>query len=324
MTARELDAAVIVAAYNAGATLDRAVESALAQPEVVELCIVDDGSGDDTAAKAEAWARRDARVVVRALQENVGPAAARNAAIAATTAPWIVLLDADDYLLPGRLGALLGLAGDADFIADGLIRMREGERPPRPALERLCPRPLSFAAFVGGNLGRAGGPLDLGFLKPAFRRAFLNAKALRYREELRLGEDYEFYARALALGARFLVCPPAGYVSVEREGSLSRAHSIADLQRLRDCDDALAALRPLSREEKSALARHWTSVDCRLQWRRLIDAVKARDPAAAIATFHTPAAATYLAARLAEQIWLRGAASASRRLPPRRRQGSAV
>jgi succinoglycan biosynthesis protein ExoU len=172
----------------------------------------------------------------------------------------------------------------------------------------LSPRPLNFADFVLGNLGARTGPLDLGYLKPLFRRAFITQHGLRYREDMRLGEDYELYARVLALGARFLTCAPAGYISVERPGSLSKEHSETDLLRLRDCDDGLASIRLLTPGEQRALRRHWNSVDCRLQWRRLISAVKGRDVGAAISTFRSPQTAAFLAARLGEQAWLRGTA----------------
>jgi succinoglycan biosynthesis protein ExoU len=293
--------AIIIAAFNAEATLDRAVESALAQPETMEVCIVDDASTDQTAALAKAWAARDARVRLLVNEANLGPAASRNRAIEGTTAPWLTVLDADDYMLDGRLTRLFCALGDADFIADALMRTQEN------ALSSFTTSALTFEQFVLGNLGKARGPLDLGFLKPLFSRAFLDRHGLRYQGALRLGEDYEFYARALALGAKFRVGGPAGYVSVERTGSLSKVHSEGDLERLRDCDDALAAVRPLSRAEGKALRRHWHSVDCRLQWRLLIGAVKARDAMAAAKAFRSPQAATYLAARLTEQAILRGA-----------------
>ncbi len=300
--------AVIIAAYNAEETLERATRSALAQAEAAEVCIVDDGSADGTRRVAERLKADDPRVALL-VQTNAGPSAARNAAIAATRSPWIAVLDADDFMLDGRLAALHAHAGQADFIADELIRTA-GEWAPR-ALERtLSPTPLSFTSFVLGNLGAQAGPLDLGYLKPMFRRAFIDQHSLRYREDMRLGEDYELYARALALGARFLVCGPAGYISVERSGSLSRAHSETDLQHLRDCDDGLSEVGVLTADERRALRRHWNSVDCRLQWRRLIAAVKTRDFGAAISTFRSPQAAAFLAARLGEQAWLRGAAFA--------------
>lgn len=307
--------AVLIAAYNAAATLDRAIASALSQPETAEVCVVDDCSSDATAATAAAWGARDPRVIVVNQKLNAGPAAARNAALAATTAPWLTILDADDFMLPGRLAALHAHA-DADFVADALIRVADGAAIPEFTPVNQNPRTLTFEAFVLGNIGGTRGPLDLGFIKPLFARAFIERHGLRYREDMRLGEDYEFYARALALGARFLVTAPAGYISVEREGSLSKAHSELDLRQLRDCDDGLREIPTLTQQDRRALGRHWRHVDCRLQWRRLISAVKTRDPHAALSAFHTPAASLYLTARLAEQAWLRslralGAAPAS-------------
>jgi succinoglycan biosynthesis protein ExoU len=301
--------AVVIAAYNAEATLERAVRSALTQAGVREVCIVDDCSADGTRTCAERLAQIDERISVLSTDRNAGPAKARNLAIAATTSPWITILDADDHMLGGRLAALQSHGNEADFIADALTRVTEGQAPP-PASPSIHSQPLDFTSFVMGNLGAQTGPLDLGFLKPMFRRAFVDKHGLRYREDMRLGEDYEFYARALALGARFLTTEPAGYISVERSGSLSKAHSELDLQTLRDCDDGLAAIRPLTPEEERALRRHWNSVDCRLQWRRLISAVKARDVGAAMSTFRSPETAMFLAARLGEQAWLRGTAFA--------------
>ncbi len=296
--------AILIAAYNAEATLERAVASALAQPEAVEICIVDDRSTDATVSVARHLAARDMRVRVIELPTNSGPSSARNAAIAATKAPWLAILDADDYLLEGRLAAIHAHTPGADFIADALMRTHEGREPDAPETP-FTPTQLTFREFVLGNLGARTGPLDLGFLKPVFRRSFIETNALRYKERMRLGEDYLFYAHALAKGARFMVGGAAGYVSVERPGSLSKDHSEADLEMLRDCDDELAGVRSLTPMERRALWRHWTSVDCRLQWRRLISAVKARNPGAALRTFHTPQAALYLAARLGEQAWLR-------------------
>jgi succinoglycan biosynthesis protein ExoU len=302
------DTAVLIAAYNAAQTLSRAVESALAQPETVEVCIVDDGSRDDTRAQAQAWAARDSRVTLL-VQSNAGPGAARNSAIAATSAPWLAVLDADDYWLPGRLAGLFSHSANGDFICDALIRVPEHADVPAQAISQGPATPLSFEAFVLGNLGALRGPLDFGFLKPLMRRSFLDAHGLRYRQELRLGEDYEMYARALALGAQFMLAPPAGYVSVERAGSLSRDHGEEELRRLRDCDEELALIRPLRPADRRALTRHTASVDCRLQWVRLIRAVKTRDVSTALSTFRSPQVALYLMARLAEQAWLRSAGS---------------
>ena len=123
---------------------------------------------------------------------------------------------------------------------------------------------------------------------------------------MRLGEDFEFYARALALGARFLLVPAQGYVSVIRANSLSGCHTIDDLRRLRDCTESLALLPSLLRADHNALTRFARSVDCRLQWRLLIEAVKSRQLSAAAATFLRPhPVPMYLLGQLLEQAYLR-------------------
>jgi succinoglycan biosynthesis protein ExoU len=95
---------------------------------------------------------------------------------------------------------------------------------------------------------------------------------------LRLGEDYAFYARALALGARFLIVPSQGYVAVVRMDSISARHTKQDLERLRDSDLDLCTLQGLTERERRAVKKHYRSVDARVQWLAMIEAFKSRDP----------------------------------------------
>jgi succinoglycan biosynthesis protein ExoU len=305
--------AILIAAYNAEATLAKAVRSALAQPEITQVCIIDDASTDSTLQIARSCDDGSGRVSVIAQDANQGPAAARNRGLEIAKAAWVGVLDADDFLLPGRIERLLQHAGEADFIADALIRCPHpaDEASAQAALDAARAAPsapttnVSFEQFVAGNCGQAGHGFDLGFVKPLMRQSFLAAHGIRYRDAMRLGEDYELYARALALGARFRIIPAAGYVSIDRPSSISNRHETADLRRLRDCDDALASLRPLSAPEQRALRLHYDNVDRRLQWRVLIDAVKSRDFAAGLGAFRTPRLAFHLVGKLAEQAWLR-------------------
>jgi glycosyltransferase involved in cell wall biosynthesis len=73
---------VLIAAYNAGPFLHRAVRSALDQtsPPPLEVLIVDDGSTDNTAEVARELALAYPSVHLVLLHENGGPAKARNAA----------------------------------------------------------------------------------------------------------------------------------------------------------------------------------------------------------------------------------------------------
>jgi succinoglycan biosynthesis protein ExoU len=303
--------AIIIAAYNAEKTIARAIRSALAEHDVAEVIVVDDASTDDTIKRANEADDDSGRQRVFAQSENAGPSAARNRGIRESVSPWIGILDADDFLLPDRIRGLLAYADEADIVADDLWQVPEDDvdGPRRSLLGETLenPLPVSFREFVLGNVTQKGqSRRELGFLKPIMRRSFLDRHDIRYLEHMRLGEDYELYARALANGARLVLTPTQGYVSVTRKNSLSSLHSETDLLHLRDCNDALMVIPSLSKEDRTALRQHYLSVDCRLQWRLLINAVKQRNIAAALRTFMRPyPVPLYNMQKLMEQAFVR-------------------
>lgn len=272
---------VIIAARDAALTVGDAVRSALAQPEAARVIVVDDASGDDTTMAAHAADDGTGRLLVIRLTANAGPSAARNRAIAHGAAEWLTVLDADDRMLAGRLGRLLSHAAEATLIADDLLVVTAGDAgPARPMFlpAVATPRLLDARAFIAGNISHgARTRRDLGFIKPLVSRALLDRLGARFREELRLGEDYALYAELLLGGGRLLLVPACGYVYTVRPTSLSGAHGIEDLRRFRDADHALLALPGLREAERAIVRRHYRSVDCRLQWRLLIAAAKGRD-----------------------------------------------
>ncbi|MBF9036419.1 glycosyltransferase [Rhodobacterales bacterium HKCCE2091] len=104
---------VVIPAYNASTTLDRTLDSVRAQTvSDIEILVVDDGSVDDTAAKAARHADEDPRVRVIS-QPNAGVAAGRNAGIAAATGDWVAPLDADDIWHPRTVERFLAAADAA-------------------------------------------------------------------------------------------------------------------------------------------------------------------------------------------------------------------
>ena len=304
---------VIIAAWNREDTIGRSVASALAEPEVLSVLVVDDGSTDETAKWACSADDGSNRLTVLQLPENRGPAAARNAALAfsKSSAPWITVLDGDDFLLPGRFSRLLAQAQRYDVIADDLLQVHEDccdvgvQLLARAA--QFEPWDCDLGGFVLGNLARKGHHRkELGFLKPLIRRSFLEKYCLRYDETLRLGEDYAFYAQLLAMGARFRIVPACGYVSVVRSGSLSGKHSKQDLERLRDIDFVLEALPGLSAAERAMIRKHQKSIDARVQWLEVIEAVKAKNASRILRAYcRSPQVAQYLTARLSEQLFER-------------------
>jgi glycosyltransferase involved in cell wall biosynthesis len=91
---------VVIAAYNASTTIERAVRSVLAQTRPAEeTIVVDDGSTDGTADIARRFGS-EVRLIV---QPNGGTSIARNRGIEVATGEWIAFLDADDEWLPEKL-----------------------------------------------------------------------------------------------------------------------------------------------------------------------------------------------------------------------------
>lgn len=97
---------VIVPAYNATATLERAVGSVSGCPlgGELEVIVVDDGSTDGTVDVARRLAAADERVRVlqHAGSANRGTSASRNLALRAARGQLVAFLDADDWYLPNR------------------------------------------------------------------------------------------------------------------------------------------------------------------------------------------------------------------------------
>ncbi|OHV78757.1 glycosyltransferase family 2 protein [Ensifer sp. LCM 4579] len=285
---------VIIAARNAADTIGRAIGSALAEPEAAEIVVIDDGSADGTIAAARAADDGSGRLVVVRFEENRGPAAARNHAIAISQSPLLAVLDADDFFLPGRLRRLLA-QDDWDFIADNIAFVdAEQVANIRSKIRRFAatPRPLDLIGFVDGNISRRGVRRgEIGFLKPLMRRSFLDEHRLRYNETLRLGEDYELYARALARGASYKIIHSCGYAALVRGNSLSGRHRTIDLKRLYEADRNILSEQNLTSDEKAAFRRHERHVRARYELRHFLDLKKQGGLASALVyAFSHPAA----------------------------------
>lgn len=96
--------AVLIPCYEDGGLLETTVRS-IDETEPVEIVVVDDGS---TGAATHAALDRLEGAGVKVIRhgENRGVSAARNSALAASTAPFVFPLDADDLAISGRLGEM--------------------------------------------------------------------------------------------------------------------------------------------------------------------------------------------------------------------------
>ena len=191
---------IVIAAYNAEQTLQRAVDSVRKQTvDDWQLIIVDDGSIDSTYQIASQFAQIDERIIVVS-QRNQGSATARNNGIERLETEWISYLDADDELDPRYLNYLQSFIAKHsafDVYAVGLIRL-DPDGWEEAIWKNSRPVVLSIEKVLSGFSVSLGAAL--------MRKAFFVQQG-GFRTEIRYGEDYDFILRALADGASIVRVP---------------------------------------------------------------------------------------------------------------------
>jgi len=203
--------AVVITCFGLGRWLPEAIESALAQTSAAaEVVVVDDGSSDALTLQVLDWIeRREPRV--RLLRtEHGGAAHARNAGIAATSAPFVVLLDGDDLLEPTYLEQTSGLLrerADLSFVCCALQAFGR-------AAYRWKPPPYTVAEALGRGA--------CGHISTLFRRE-LWEQGPRFDPSLPAYEDVDFWLGALRAGLHGAILDEALVRYRVREGS--RYHS---------------------------------------------------------------------------------------------------
>jgi glycosyltransferase involved in cell wall biosynthesis len=140
---------VVIPCYRCADTIADAVASVAAQTLVPrQVVLVDDGSGDGTAATLHALAGRypPGWVNVVELTPNGGPSRARNAGWERATQEYIAFLDSDDTWAPTKIELQVGALREDPRIAliSHPMRILERDAPkpiaPRNARTRIVPR----------------------------------------------------------------------------------------------------------------------------------------------------------------------------------------
>jgi glycosyltransferase involved in cell wall biosynthesis len=229
--------------YNALPHLDEAVESILDQTfGDFEFVILDDASSDGSTERLRAWAKRDRRIRLLEMKQNLGPVGSSNMVARAAKAPFVARMDADDISCPDRLEEELRLLRehpDAGVVASvcDMIDVA-GNKMRGPDLWRLS-RHSVFVPFAHGAM--------------LYRRSIFN-KVGGYREACEYWEDQDLVVR-MASVSKIIVIPHPLYrvrqsttstrvlCDQDRlERALDRAYQATDrLQNGLDSDEVLEA-----------------------------------------------------------------------------------
>jgi len=203
MAATEPRFSILIPAYNAEATLARTLDSLIAQTyDDWECVVIDDGSTDGTAAILERYVQIDSRFRGTS-QENGGTASALNAAAKLAQGQFFVQLGADDELLPEYCEATLKLIEQNPeydiYAANAWQVFPDGQK-------QFFNRGMLFESEVSINLD-ALIQKSLIYCTAATRREIFTTLG-GFRTEI-YNEDYDFWLRALASGARHIYQPLA-------------------------------------------------------------------------------------------------------------------
>lgn len=243
---------VTIPAYNAAATLAETIRSVQTQSFADwELVIVDDGSTDQTRAIAEELAAADPRIHVVS-QENCGSGGAYNAAVRTARADLLVMLSADDLLMPGHLAGLDTFIVEnpeaAIFTVGGWYEYEDGTRELSTLHEAWAdPSECSLTDLLSACLFGTGA---------VYRREVFDAVE-GFREDI-FAEDYLFWLLAMAHGYRhrFLNRPLAVHRrNAEQKSADALMMRRADLQAVREVADT-GLLTPVQLEAAEQAVRH--------------------------------------------------------------------
>ena len=158
--------AVVIPARDPGPYLDETLRSLFDQTlKPTEIMVVDDGSGDDSVTEAVAHFPRVSLI----RQEPSGRSHARNRGASATSADYLLFLDADDRLRPNSLAlmsAVLDVQVGVDMVVGRTIEFADTVHPPQQgarAAEQVVWVRLLGASLMRRSLWDRVGSFDTSF-----------------------------------------------------------------------------------------------------------------------------------------------------------------
>jgi len=239
------EVSVVIATYNRGALLDRALDSVLGQTfGDYEVVVADDGSSDDTLERLK---KHGSRVRVLKLEHQGRPSRVRNRAIRETTGRFLAFLDSDDVWAPRKLERQVELMHrDPGLVMCYTKSVLEGGQRRLPVRRGRPAKPRSgwvLAALLETNfipvptvLAKTEEVLSVG----------------GFEESLRMAEDWCLWVRLSARGR-------VGFVD-EALCTIGVGHTAITDDKAELFREALRAIEIMEAESPPGLAEHRASL----------------------------------------------------------------
>lgn len=207
---------VIVPVYNAEKYIHRCVDSILAQTYTnLEIILVDDGSPDNCPAICDEYAKKDSRIKV-IHKENGGVSSARNAGLEIFCGDYLTFVDSDDFIgknfiknLVDNMDEEIGIViSKFKFISPDLEEIKR-ERRGSDNTTVLINKDFDFTENTfNGEIGCK-----------LYRKSVISK--LSFSEDIYLGEDTVFNAKAFCNSHAVRYIPDSSYYYIQYAESLS-------------------------------------------------------------------------------------------------------
>ena len=193
---------VIVPCYRYGHFLRECVKSVLAQSGPnVRVLIIDDASPDNTAEVAFGLTKEDSRVSFFRHATNQGHIATYNEGIGWASADYMLILSADDYLLPGaliRAASVMDENRDVGFIFGRSMDLDENGEMKPSNIPEIVPGKVGWRILTGPEFIEKNEFGNIVRTPTAVVRTALQKRIGGYRSELPHSGDLEMWFRLAA------------------------------------------------------------------------------------------------------------------------------
>lgn len=217
---------VIVPVHDLAHYLDKTMKSILAQAyEDFEVILVDDHSLDGSWEIEKKWEAADPRVRLFVLPQHQGVSKARNFGIDQARGEYLAFVDGDDQLLPQYLKTM------ADCMEEDIAMVAVGYHwgTWHAFDEKLTQKYQVFdRQKMFRRVNTYGDPVGGYVWNKLFRKSVMDSQELRFREDLKLGEDLWFTAEYIAQApqSKFVFNPVVLYQKINRpDSTIHRATS---------------------------------------------------------------------------------------------------